>query len=229
MFAFLIILKSKGFFDKMGSKKGFKKKKKDSRLFLALALFVFFTILAFAFDRQIVEKVQGLRSSSLDVFMLWITFFGSTFFILFFLTSLFLWREHKRRWIVPLWISLSASFVVTSILKFIVARARPYQLGIATLDLLRYSNTINSSFPSFHAAAAFSALPVLDKEFPRFKFVWLGFALLVAFSRVYFAVHYLSDVLAGALIGYLIGYIAVRAEEKYKYSDIIKRFIGRKI
>jgi len=212
----------------MAKKKRLVKKQKNAKLLIALILFILLVSASFAFDYQIVEKVQGLRSSSLDVFMLWITFFGSTFFILFFLTSLFLWHEHKRRWIVPLWISLSASFVITSILKFIFARARPYQLGIATLDLLRYSNTINSSFPSFHAAAAFSALPVLDKEFPRFKFVWLGFALLVAFSRVYFAVHYLSDVLAGALIGYLIGYIAVRAEEKYKYSNIIKRIIWKK-
>jgi undecaprenyl-diphosphatase len=206
----------------MVKKKRLAKKQKNTKLLIVLILFILLVSASFAFDYQIVEKTSRLRSSSLDVFMLWITFFGSTFFILFFLTSLFLWREHKRRWIVPLWLSLSASFVITSILKFLVARARPYQLGIATLDLLRYSNTINSSFPSFHAAAAFSALPVLDKEFPRFKFVWLGFAFIVAFSRIYFAVHYLSDVLTGAFIGYLIGYIAVRFEEKYKYSNIKK-------
>lgn len=211
----------------MAKKKRLVKKQKNAKLLLVLILFILLVSASFAFDYEIVKSISVLRSSSLDVFMLWITFFGSTFFILFFLTSLFLWREHKRRWIVPLWLSLSASFAAASILKFLAARARPYQLGIDTLSLLRYSNTINSSFPSFHAAAAFSALPVLDKEFPRFKFVWLGFAFLVAFSRVYFAVHYLSDVIAGAFIGYFLGHIAVRLEEKYKYSNIIKKFIGR--
>jgi undecaprenyl-diphosphatase len=53
---------------------------------------------------------------------------------------------------------------------------------------------------------------------------WLGFAILVAFSRVYFGVHYLSDVIAGAFIGYLIGYLAMNLEEKYKYSNFFKKY-----
>jgi len=56
-----------------------------------------------------------------------------------------------------------------------------------------------------HAAAAFSALPVLDLEFPKLKWFWLGFALLIALSRIYMGVHYFSDVVAGAFFGYLIG------------------------
>lgn len=211
-------------------KKGSNKKKaKNKGISLPLVLLILFIvlILSFWFDLAIVKSVNTLRNPILDALMLWITFLGSTISVLFILTSLFMWHERKRRWIIPLWASLLFSFIITSIFKFFIARPRPYQLGIATLSILKSSFSLDSSFPSLHAAAAFSALPVLDKEFPRFKFVWLGFALLVAFSRIYFALHYLSDLLIGAFIGYSIGCLAVRLEEKYKYSNL-KRIIRRK-
>jgi len=71
----------------------------------------------------------------------------------------------------------------------------------------------------------FSALPILNKKFNKLKYIWLVFACLVAFSRVYFGVHYMSDVLTGALVGYLIGLSAVWIEEKYGISKAFL-FIG---
>lgn len=195
---------------------------KPLRTISILLLFVLLISLSSIFDYKFVERISEFRNSLLDTFMLWITFFGSTFFILFFSTSLFMWREHKRRWILPLWVSLLIASAAVSILKYFIPRARPYELGIATLTLLKYGVSSNSSFPSFHSAAAFSALPVLDKEFPYFKFIWLAFACLVAFSRVYFGLHYLSDVIVGAFLGYLSGILALRLEERYKYTNIIR-------
>jgi undecaprenyl-diphosphatase len=184
-----------------------------------ILVFLFFAAIiaaAFRLDWQGVMAMVGLRFSYLDYFMMWITFAGSTLFILFFLTSLFLWHEKKRRWIIPLWGSLLLSFIVVSLLKFLIPRARPYELGADTMDFLKISNPFNSSFPSLHAASAFSALPVLDKEFRYFKFVWIIFAVLVAISRVYFALHYPSDVIIGALIGYSSGNLSISLTEKNK-------------
>ena len=194
-------------------------------IFLSLVLLI---SISFLFDYEIVKAVSGLQNPLLNEFMVCITYGGSTLFILFFLTSLLLWHERKRRWIIPLWLSLFFSFLVTSLLKFLVSRPRPYQLGFQTVAILKTSFALNSSFPSLHAAAAFSALPILDKEFPRFKFFWIIFACLVAFSRVYFSLHYLSDVIVGALIGYSISFFAVRLEEKYKYSSIKKSLRKKK-
>lgn len=206
------------------------KKAKNKKISLLLVILVIcaLLILSFRFDFEIVKFANTLRNPLLDTFMLWITYAGSTISILFILTSLFMWHKRKRRWIIPLWMSLLFSFIIISILKFFIARQRPYQLGIITLSILKSSFFWDSSFPSLHAAAAFSALPILDKEFPRFKSVWLVFALLVAFSRIYFALHYLSDVLIGAFIGYSIGYLAVRLEEKYKYSNLIRMIRERR-
>ena len=61
----------------------------------------------------------------------------------------------------------------------------------------------------------FAALPLLNKEFKKFRYIWLAFAILIGLSRAYFGVHYLSDVFSGAIIGYLIGLSMVLLEEKY--------------
>ena len=71
-----------------------------------------------------------------------------------------------------------------------------------------------------HALAAFAALPILDKEFPKLRVFWILFAFFVAVSRLYFSFHYFSDVVAGALIGYGIGLLFINLEHKYK---IIKK------
>ena len=71
----------------------------------------------------------------------------------------------------------------------------------------------------------FAALPLLNKEFKKFRYIWLIFALLVGFSRAYFGVHYLSDVFTGAIIGYLIGLSMVMIEEKYGVGKkLMKKF-----
>lgn len=191
------------------------------RIIILLLVLVTAVILAFIFDNLIAQQAVKIRNPFLDYFMLCITFWGSTFLVLFFLTSLLMWHEHKRRWIVPLWIGLSFSAILTYALKFFILRLRPYETGIATFEFLKLGVSATSSFPSLHAAAAFCALPILDKEFPRLKKAWICFAVIVAFSRIYFALHYLSDVLVGAFIGYSLGFFALKLEEKYK--------IGKKI
>jgi membrane-associated phospholipid phosphatase len=84
-------------------------------------------------------------------------------------------------------------------LKAIVDRPRPVDALLA-VD--------SASFPSGHAiAAAVTALGlvfVLVPASPR-RLLWIGFAAafaaLMALSRTYLGVHWLSDVLAGACIG----------------------------
>jgi undecaprenyl-diphosphatase len=63
------------------------------------------------------------------------------------------------------------------------------------------------SFPSGHAAAAFSTAVILGLTLRRTGW-WLGLltgAGLIALSRVYLGVHYPSDILAGAVLGASVG------------------------
>ena len=174
-------------------------------------------IFALRYDSAISFFLSGIQNNILNQILFVITLLGSTIMILFILTSVFMWHEHKRKWIPALWLSLLLSAITSIFFKVFIQRVRPMDIGFPTLARFYSSFSFwNTSFPSFHAAAAFSALPILDKEFPRFKFFWLGFAILVAFSRIYFNLHFLSDVIAGALLGYLIGLFFVRLEERYR-------------
>jgi len=63
------------------------------------------------------------------------------------------------------------------------------------------------SFPSGHAVTAFALAYVLSLAYPKGSFVFYLLASMVAFSRVYLASHFLSDVVAGAAVGLLAGWM----------------------
>ncbi len=177
--------------------------------FIYLALLILLIVSVF-FDAVFTLFLVTFRTPLLNEFMEWISYGGTWFFVLILMTSLFLWNEKKRKWILPLWLSLGVGMGVTFLLKLLFFRERPY----LALHLPALLEREGSSFPSGHATAVFSTLAVLDREFPRLKWFWLGFALLVAFSRVYLGVHYLSDVVVGGVIGFSAGLFVVHFWEK---------------
>jgi membrane-associated phospholipid phosphatase len=67
---------------------------------------------------------------------------------------------------------------------------------------------ISSSFPSGHAASAFTAAMLLAGG-PATP-MWFALAATVAASRVYTQMHHASDVVAGAALGIVLGAIARR-------------------
>jgi len=75
---------------------------------------------------------------------------------------------------------------------------------------------------------AFCAVPFLSREFPRFKHIWIIFAGLIAFSRVYFGLHFLSDVIVGGLIGYLLGIVVIKIEKQNNFWEKIYKKIFRR-
>jgi undecaprenyl-diphosphatase len=180
--------------------------------FIAILIF-----LSFYFDSDIVKFVTSMRTSALTGFFTAITFIGPVLVFLF-LTLLFM-KKSRRRWLIPLWATLIISEVVSFLLKIAIQRQRPFQLGLVSiisgLQEAAFS-TWDFSFPSGHAIIVFAALPFLSKEFPKLKYLWIVFACLVAFSRVYLGLHFLSDVILGAVIGYLIGFVVLsKWEEKF--------------
>ncbi len=199
---------------------------------VTICILVIFTIFAsLYFDNLLVKNISFLRNDILDKFFLGITFVSSEIIIFFVLTGLFLWKENKRRWIFPLWVCLGISALVSFILKIAIQRERPFQLEIVPLLPLLQSASYsiwNFSFPSFQSMLAFCAIPILSEQFTKLKRVWVTFAVLVAFSRVYFGVHFVSDVIAGGLIGYLIGIIIVKAERENQFGKKIYEKIFRK-
>ena len=193
------------------------------------AFVMFMIFVSLYFDSQIVKGISLIRNDFLNEFFMGITFISSKIIIFFFLTGLFLWK--KRKFIFPLWFTLGLAVAVSFLLKTAVQRQRPFQLGlVSVLPVLEKASHLiwNFSFPSFQTMLVFSAVPLLSKQFPKLKYSWIAFAVLVGFSRVYFGLHFLSDVIAGGAIGYLIGWMVVKIEEENKFGERIWKKVFRK-
>ena len=158
-----------------------------------------------------------IKSPILDYLSRLFTNYSSVLVIIIVLISLFLFNKKKREWVFPLGLSLVFSYLITYMLKFMIARPRP--LGI--IKIMPLTNFIDYSFPSSHAAVAFAALPLLNKTYPKLKLLWILSVCFVAFSRIYIQVHYLTDVLAGALVGYFISLFVIKLKrEKWKLTSL---------
>ena len=190
------------------------------RWLILILAFMIILGLSFYFDKEIVTFFSSLRNLYLDGLFLGTRLLDTSIFIVIFLTLLLLWKKKKREWL-SLWLTMGITAIVSFVLKVLVHRIRPFSAGVVSLasGITASASYLvwDFSFPSFDTAFAFCVVPILSKLYPKLKYLWIGFAALVALSRVYFGVHYLSDVISGGLIGYLIGWAIVNIEDKTKF------------
>lgn len=111
--------------------------------------------------------------------------------------------------------ALADTLVVTEAAKFISRRDRP-TLNNAKGDFFS-SPSLDSSFPSNHAAAAWSIASVLGSEYPGWlaRTVVYGAATGVSVSRIVAEEHFPSDVLVGSATGWLIGHYVFNAHHNF--------------
>lgn len=197
----------------------------------SIYILIFLTLVSFFLDKFIIKGFLLIRNIPLNNILMIISYIGNEVLLFFILTGLFL-AYKKKKWVLPLWATLVLSALVSFLLKVITQRARPFQQAIiATLPVLTKMSHFswNLSFPSFNTMFVFCALPFISKEFPKLKNIWLVFALLVALTRVYFGLHFMSDVLAGGLIGYFLGVWIINLETKKKWFDKTTKKVGKLI
>lgn len=116
-----------------------------------------------------------------------------------------------RRQVLPvaaLFATLAAGAAegLTVLLKELTDRPRPPLADPTVHALIGIPDS--SSFPSGHAATAFAAATAVGLLHPRLRAPLLALAGIVAFSRVYLGVHYLSDVVVGGVLGAAVGLAA---------------------
>jgi undecaprenyl-diphosphatase len=95
------------------------------------------------------------------------------------------------------------SGILTFGTKMIVNRKRPlealshvYTKGMPALDVY--------SFPSGHTSTTFSIATMFALRYPKYPQIYApmyAYALIVAYGRPYFGMHYPSDLLVGAIYG----------------------------
>lgn len=130
-----------------------------------------------------------------------ITLLGDWAIPWFVLGVVLLCMKKYRKWGILMLLSLALEYVCTDIvLKTIFSRARPFTVNQTVELLIQAPNSF--SFPSGHTGSSFACATALCfSKKKRLCLPALAFAALTAFSRLYFYVHYPSDVLAGMLVG----------------------------
>ena len=169
------------------------------------------------FDHQLLLFIQEyLRFDFLDGFMKAVTALGNGGVFWIGLCLLLLCFPKTRKMGVAGLLALLLGALVTNVtLKNLVARVRPYDQFSDLILLIERQRDF--SFPSGHACSSFAAAGVIFKMArPR----WWGvaaivLAALIAWSRLYVAVHFPSDVIVGILIGLACSVIAVWLTQKW--------------
>jgi len=171
---------------------------------------IFKTVIAsgpvIALDVRVANFLSALRSPGFNKFFFWVTLLGEWKLIALFALTLIiiLWRRRQRIFILPLLVTLFGSEFFVGLGKIVFRRPRPVVAAFVENSF---------SFPSGHAAIALAFYGFLSffiiSQAKRRKtkigvaFAGLALILFIGFSRLYFGVHYLSDVWSGYLIGAL--------------------------
>ena len=147
------------------------------------------------FDSVILNWFQSIQNEFLTVLFKAITFLGEGGLIWIAL-GLCLIAYKKTRWVgISVLLALLFSLLVGNVtLKPLV-------------DLL-IQNPKDYSFPSGHALSSFAAAMAIFMNRRKMGVAALLFAFIMGCTRLYFYVHYPTDVLAGMLFGLILGFFA---------------------
>lgn len=118
--------------------------------------------------------------------------------------------QQKIKWFAhTLFFSLIVSGISVLTLKFIIGRQRPHKSELVDPYVFQFmtSDWHFHSMPSGHSQVLFASATSLALFLPQLRYLIFAIFLLLAFTRVITAQHFLSDVLSGALLGYTVTYL----------------------
>ena len=114
--------------------------------------------------------------------------------------AVLLLHPKTRRCGAAVLLSYAVSFLIgNEWLKDLIARPRPCAVDEAVSLIVKRPSSF--SCPSVHTYLAFSSAMAICHYFKKAGIGVFAFAAMVGFSRMYFFVHYPTDVLFGAALG----------------------------
>lgn len=186
--------------------------KNKSFWFLLISIIVFIAISLFL-EFNYVEKID-IHSTNINKYipisfkniLLFITNIMSVIGIttILLVTSYILRKKNAQKQIYLFIITILSCLTITNLIKLIVKRERPLE------QLLEVGGF---SFPSSHSSISmviygFLILLIRKHYHGKYKNLYIGICItliiLTGFSRIYFNVHYITDVIAGFSLGLII-------------------------
>jgi undecaprenyl-diphosphatase len=158
------------------------------------------------YDYSFTHFIRGLDDNPvLNTFFTWFTFTADTLFMVFIIAALYLSGYRKEALI------FAVVFLVTNVvsygLKYLIARPRPNDLGIAPES--------EPAFPSGHTSNAFAFATTISYYHRKAAPFLVAWALLIAFSRVFLGFHYFTDLLGGAAVGIVVSLVITHIATRY--------------
>lgn len=160
-------------------------------------------------DNRVLDNISRIHKPALNKIMITASRAGSAGIVWSAICLPFLinsnWRATGANFVFGLaWAHLMGEIII----KHIVKRVRPCHTlddDEQLIDRPRFY-----SFPSGHTTASFAMVGVALMRCKVITFMpILMLAMLIAFSRIYLRVHYLTDVIAGMILGLTCGICSV--------------------
>lgn len=178
-----------------------------------------------AFEFDFLNYLQTLQNPVLTKIMYFFTLLGEggAFFILMGV-ALFFFKKTRKCSIMILLSLLFGLIIGNGILKNVIQRIRPCDVNTAFSLIIKHPSD-KYSFPSGHTLAAFEfafSIFIFDKKWGIGAIV---LASLVAFSRLYFYVHFPTDIIGGIVVAVITVYLACITLKAFSKTKIYKKYV----
>jgi len=211
-----------------------KRIKKLPYFFIPLSVF----LLVSTFLMLILSKTESFvllnnyHPRFLDIIFRAITILGDGLITLLAIAALIFAKKKKKA--ITLILAYTYSGILCQVLKQFFHLPRPkYFFEQMSFKYDHFVDDVNlynhNAFPSGHTATIFALATVLVLVFKKNKISipCVILALLVGYSRIYLAQHFLQDVVAGALLGIgcaLLSYRQVYVQKMFRSAKVSKRY-----
>ncbi len=159
-------------------------------------------------ELQILHAIQEIHQGWLTDVMRLFTTIGESGLVWIVIAIVLTCIPKTRKCGLTMMIAMAITYLVGNLfLKNVIARPRP--CAVDNSVILKIPFPSEYSFPSGHSSNGFAGAVTIFCYYRRAGLLSLLMAALIAFSRLYFFVHYPTDILGGILLGTLDALLAV--------------------